>query len=63
MLKHWCMYADLTMRHSGLNTELNNVYQLDGYMNSAFHSRLFATHVRGTFSQPGRFLIISAEVF
>jgi hypothetical protein len=57
------MYADLTMRHSELNTELNNVHELDGYMNSAFQFRLFATHVRGTFSQPDRFLIISAAIF
>ena len=34
MLKHWCMYADLTLRHGGLNIELNNVHELDGCMNT-----------------------------
>jgi len=40
-LKHWCMcmYADLPLRNSGLNTELNNMHAFDGCMNTAVQSR------------------------
>jgi hypothetical protein len=53
MLKHWYMYPDLTLRHSGLNNELNNVHEFGWLYEYCCSVQVFAPHVTETVSPAG----------